>query len=220
MYLSTAKTASRVPHLPTLCGKFITIAAKQMPTKVHPHRHLVDYVPYRIEDAEGNRIKNPAFTNDCRRILDLKDSSEKGHAKAVAYFSEATSCYVENELPFERLKIHVVVVPSSTKGKWSPGMLAIADHLIAEHRNLVDSRRALERTQTIAKLANGGSRNISVHMQSINITDRNASRLQNGAVLLMDDVATTGNSLRACVTILQQCDVAHIFPFTIGQTHE
>ena len=71
----------------------------------------------------------------------------------------------------------------------------------------------LRRSHSINKLATGGSRNLSVHMQSIDtVEDIDISA---DIVLLMDDV--TGNSLYVCKEILLNRGAANVEMFALGK---
>lgn len=73
----------------------------------------------------------------------------------------------------------------------------------------------LRRSHSINKLATGGSRNLSVHMQSIDtVEDIDISA---DIVLLMDDVTTTGNSLYVCKEILLNRGAANVEMFALGK---
>ncbi len=184
---------------------------------IQPIAHLIDYHSYRIQDAHGNRIINPNFTRECGQILDLKKETERGHAQAVATFSQRVEAMLKaHNVPPANLLVHIVLVPSSTKGAWSPGLLKVGEYLCRRNKNFVDSLKTLERTTAIQKLANGGARNLDVHFNSITV--RQPSRIAHKTVLLLDDVATTGNSLNACSQILNMNGTLLVMPLAIGRT--
>ena len=73
----------------------------------------------------------------------------------------------------------------------------------------------LRRSHSINKLATGGSRNLSVHMQSIDTVED--IDISGDIVLLMDDVTTTGNSLYVCKEILLNRGAANVEMFALGK---
>ena len=73
----------------------------------------------------------------------------------------------------------------------------------------------LRRSNSINKLAKGGSRNLSVNMQSIDTVEDIA--ISADIVLLMDDVTTTGNSLYVCKEILLNRGAANVEMFALGK---
>ncbi|UIF86086.1 ComF family protein [Cupriavidus sp. UYPR2.512] len=184
---------------------------------IQPINHLIDYHTYWTQDEYGNRILNPNFTRECGQILDLKKETEKGHAKAVVDFAQRLEVMLKaHNIPPLDLQVHIVLVPSSSRGQWSPGLLKIGDYLCRRNRNFVDSMTTLERVQAIQKLAKGGARNIDVHRQSIAV--RNQARIAKKTVLLLDDVATTGNSFNACSQLLDTSGTALVMPLAIART--
>lgn len=73
----------------------------------------------------------------------------------------------------------------------------------------------LRRSRSINKLATGGSRDLSVHMQSIDTVED--MDISGDIVLLMDDVTTTGNSLYACREILLNRGAENVEMFALGK---
>ena len=73
----------------------------------------------------------------------------------------------------------------------------------------------LRRSRSINKLATWGSRDLSVHMQSIDTVED--MDISGDIVLLMDDVTTTGNSLYACREILLNRGAVNVEMFALGK---
>ncbi|MEC6413496.1 hypothetical protein SB816_21035 [Achromobacter sp. SIMBA_011] len=187
---------------------------------IHPTRSLIEYHSYWINTDSGEKKKNPAFDEACGRILDLKDPSSKKHKLAVQEMTRLVSEAV-NSLPYTLIPIplHVVVVPSSGKGRWSEGLCAIAASICtAQPLRFVPAVHSLVRTRTIDKLARGGNRSVEVHLASIAPAERYERYFGKKAVLLLDDVTTTGNSIRACSRLLEQYGADLIYPLALGRT--
>ncbi|KAA0080900.1 phosphoribosyltransferase [Paraburkholderia sp. T12-10] len=186
---------------------------------IQPVAHLVEYHAYWIEDNAGGKVRNPEWTDDCKRLLNLKNVQDQGHGAAVAYYTKMVKAFLtDNGVPPANLQVHLVVVPSSKAGHWGDGLLKIGQNLMKQNGNFVDSMKALKRTKTIQKLAHGGNRSIYVHQQSIELGSR-ASRLERKAILLLDDITTSGNSLIACAEMLRtHCGAAVVMPLALGKT--
>ncbi|MDR6383987.1 hypothetical protein [Paraburkholderia caribensis] len=180
----------------------------------------MDYHAYRIDADDGSRVVNPKFDADCKRLLDLKSVAERGHPYAVAHFSKMAKEFLASKgIPPPDLQVHIVVVPSSTAGKWSPGLLKIGEYLIKHNSNFVDSMQSLVRVKTIQKLARGGDRSVWTHSQSIALAPKADKILARKTILLLDDITTTGNSMSACAEILTvQATPARVMPLAIGKT--
>ncbi len=187
---------------------------------IHPTRALTQYFPYRISADNGEKIKNPRFDETSGRILDLKDASAQRHRQAVSQMAQLLAETL-NSLPYTLIpvQLHIVVVPSSTEGRWSAGLCGITTEICARNpRRFVATPQALRRARSIEKLARGGDRSIEVHLSSIAVVPRYDGYFARKTVLLLDDVTTTGNSLRACSLLLQQQGADSIHPIALGRT--
>jgi predicted amidophosphoribosyltransferase len=149
----------------------------------------------------GDRSNYPAHSG---RILDLKDGKES----AISNFAEM----IEPKLPNN---IAIAVVPSHDPEKVSIGLENLAAQL-AERGNRVDASECLVRTNKIEKLAHGGDRSKSVHLESIDVVrpDLIAGR----ELLVIDDVTKTGSSLFACKEILIRAGARSVLCATNGKT--
>ena len=107
--------------------------------------------------------------------------------------------FFDKEIPFERAEI--IIVPSSTKGKVSPGLDSIAQALCKRDKRLSYTPNSLFRTVTIDKFAKGGDRSLDVHLKSMEYKGATGSP---ALKFIVDDVTTSGNSLKAAITIIQQ----------------
>jgi len=94
--------------------------------------------------------------------------------------------------------IIICTIPSHDPQKLNTG-INLLTNLLAE-KGRVDGSRILIRTKKIDKKGTGGVRDKSVDLDSI--VANNLTMFQNKVVLLLDDVATSGNSMKACTEIL------------------
>lgn len=74
----------------------------------------------------------------------------------------------------------------------------------------------LQRQFSVEKLAYGGSRNESVHLNSIRLNPNMS--VAKDVVLLVDDVTTSGASLEACRKILLANGAERVAMLTLGQS--
>lgn len=148
------------------------------------------------------KIKNPLFDVFSGKILDLKDKKPA----AIKYFYNLLDCEI---CP----GVTICVVPSSNAEKVESGIGKLGELLAANGRD--NKVYFLHRSHSINKLATGGSRDMSVHMQSIDTIED--VDITGDIVLLMDDVTTTGNSLYACREILLRRGAANVEMFALGK---
>lgn len=163
--------------------------------KIH---HLGVYHPYR-----GGT--NPQFDAYSSNILSLKDDNPA----AMIYFFKK---YIEwNKEQFDI----VTLVPSHNPAKTESSLKDLAQ-LIATKFKWEDGTDCLVRTQLIDKLSKGGNRNINIHLNSMAVN--NLIKLKNMRVLLIDDVTTSGNSLKAAQQILLNAGAKSVYMFALAET--
>jgi hypothetical protein len=163
--------------------------------------HLHDYHPYRMPD----KSRNPEFGDTDGLILDAKD----GESPAIAHFAKAID-------GLARGKIVVAVVPGHDPAKTGGGIAMIAQK-VATLNQRTDGTSLLVRHKKIDKLATGGDRSLEVHLNSIRVVDKR--KILDGArVLLIDDVATSENSLRACKQLLRNAGARQVQMLVLGKT--
>jgi phosphoribosylpyrophosphate synthetase len=160
--------------------------------------HMVTYHPYK---RHGER--NPAFDANSRLLLNLKESYES----AINHFHQMVDKHLAGEFV-------IAVVPSSDAAKIGSGVSLLAQKLATGTR--VDGTSCLVRHTSIEKLATGGNRDIDQHKRSIKVV--NAHLVQDRAVLLLDDITTTGNSLRACQELLYGAGARLVQCLALGGT--
>lgn len=153
------------------------------------------------EDREQKK-KNPLFDVFSARILDLKE----GKISAIRYFYNILDAEISKD-------VTICVVPSSNAEKKESGIALLGEMLAKNGR--INKVYYLQRYKSIDKLADGGRRDRSVHMQSIRaVTEMDVT---GEIVLLMDDVTTTGNSLYACREILMNHGAHSVEMFALGR---
>lgn len=160
------------------------------------------YHPYR----GGN---NPNFDHWSQQILNLK----KSRGEAIRFFKNQVVNYIENYCSYD-ISI-ITYVPSHQAYKQSKSGIAMVAEMVAVQCNLL-FLDCLERVRTIDKLSYGGCRNKEVHINSIQV--RNPELIYNKNILVIDDVSTTGNSLKACAILLNNAGVNNVYCLSLAQT--
>ncbi len=148
------------------------------------------------------KIKNPLFDVFSGKILDLKE----GKTNAVDYFYKLLDYEICDN-------VAICVVPSSNAEKIETGMTKLGERLALNNR--INKVYYLKRACTIDKLATGGKRSKSVHLNSITTLEN--MDVSDNIILLMDDVTTSGNSLYACKEILMDHGAKSVEMFALGK---
>lgn len=160
------------------------------------------YHPYR----QGN---NPKFDQWSSLILSLKNNRDE----AISFFKYEITKYIEANLDYDFSVI--TYVPSHKADSTTiSGIGRVAQKVSTIYNcNFVI---CLKRIYTIAKLSHGGDRRLDVHLNSIQVINRDLICGQK--VLLLDDVSTTGNSLKACKILLEAAGALDVYCLAMGQT--
>lgn len=170
---------------------------------------LSDYYPYKIYDENGISVINPDFSKlNGGYILDVKQNKEIG----INYFVNQLLGMLNNVDNINDYEI-ITCVPGSEADTISPGLVKIMQGICNEF-NTMTYVPLLQRYKTIAKLAHGGNRAVEIHLNSIKVLEQ----MENKKVILLDDVTTTGNSLKACTELLKDCGATEVVSIALGKT--
>lgn len=157
---------------------------------------VAQYYPHR----QGKNTEHNRFS---QYILDLKLKQDF----AVNYFFRLLHLIVDKNIVLS-------VVPSSSPQNINSGITKVAS-LLSRH-NRVNAVYCLKRLKQVEKKSFGGNRDLYVDLNSIVVTQPDVVRGR--VILLLDDVITTGNSLKACERLLSDCG-AQVVKFALGKTN-
>lgn len=177
--------------------------------------------PYHTVNAfneAGVYGKNPLFQNDqiSKYLLDLKKAENYNFKKAVNHCRSAVLNEIrENRFIAANEAATLCMVPSSRANAWSPGIASMIAQIVAAEGRFVNGARLIRRTKNIDKLADGGSREIQIHRNSLDIQVNGSL---GGTYVLFDDITTSGNSMAACIELLIQYGASRVLPIALGKT--
>src|SRR5262249_7014454 len=110
--------------------------------------------------------------------------------------------------------VAITIIPSSDPANMGAGIRVLAQHLAKDQR--IDATGCLVRYTAIPRLSSGGDRRISQHLQSIRVEP--PVLVDGRLVFLLDDIATTGNSLCACKQLLLEAGAGVVKCIVLGRT--
>lgn len=169
------------------------------------------YRPYRIQG-----VLNQKFDQHSRLILDIKEKNDTQKRRvAVTHFADLIVSQLKG-LPSQG-QAEILVVPSSTKGQWSPGLELVAQAVAKKDKRFSFVAKAIVRTRNIQKLASGGDRSLAVHLESL---EYDWDLANSKPKFLIDDVTTSGNSFAGCISAIQSLfrQPVQITPLVLGKT--
>lgn len=155
------------------------------------------YHPYR------NRL-NPKFDFFSSKILALKKLDQK----AIDYFFNLLD-------PILGEGFTIVVIPPHDPNKKVTGIKKLAQKL-CERPGRIDGTDCLIRIKKVKKKAHGGQRDFNAEFYSMVV--KNKELIRGKAVLLLDDVTTTGISLKAGKKLLEKAGAKVIQAFALAKT--
>ncbi len=159
---------------------------------------------YRYTKQGNWNAVDPEIKTESERCLSFKDLNE-------SIFNETLTLLDENLLK----KIIICCVPSHKEDNKKHCMYRLTQELSLRDR--IDGSDCLQRTKSIQKLTTAGSdRSVEVHYRSIDVF--NKALFTNKSVLLLDDVKTSGNSLKACQNLLKNNGAKNVFMLAIWKT--
>lgn len=160
--------------------------------------------PYALDTYHPYRGgTNPQFDDYSELILDFK----RGETDVIEKFRKEIDGMLKSN-------ICIVTFPSHDPENTNSSVRRLGMSLSTSTRT--DGTRCLYRHKKIPKQANGGGRSVERHISSINIRD--AHILSGKPVLLLDDVTTTGTSLKAGECLLQRAGVSRVHCLVLART--
>ncbi len=148
---------------------------------------------------------NPNFDAFSRVILDVKDQNTKGInycTNSLRSFLSSTEEYV------------ICVIPTHAAGTAPSGIRTIAKQLCSH--SVIDGTDVISRVFEIPKKTVGESSDMQLEIKSLAVTDESVVRGRQ--VLLLDDVTTTGTSLKAGKYLIEQAGAEIVVLLALART--
>ncbi len=150
---------------------------------------------------------NPHFDAFTALVLRIKYSHPS--EKDIRYFTDQLRYILSNTE-----KYVICVVPRHAFGIAPSGIRKIAKRLCIPP--IVDGTNVLVRSREIQQKSAGGNRDMKLEIESLTV--KNESIIKDQQVLLLDDVTTSGTSLRVGKCVLESAGAKLVAMFALGQT--
>jgi len=162
--------------------------------------------PYKDMDEFSNMILD--IKKD-ETMLDPKSGEYYHYKKAIDYFTNRLHAILSDTEEYV-----ICVMPTHAVGTAPSGIRTIAKRLCSPP--IIDGTDAISRVFEIPKKAIGGSRDLQLEIESLTV--RNETIVKDRQVLLLDDVTTTGTSLKAGKYQLERAGVALVALHALAKT--
>lgn len=153
-------------------------------------------------------------------ILDIKKDEEKLDKKSVEYYyyKKAIRYFTDRlrSILSDTEEYVICVMPAHTVGITTSGMRTIAKNLCRPP--IIDGTDVLSRVFEIPKKTSGGIRDLGLEIKSLTVTDKTI--IKGRQALLLDDITTTGTSLKAGKYLLERARAAIVALLALGKTQE
>lgn len=118
----------------------------------------------------------------------------------------------------KQASFYMATVPSSTQGKAHSGFTQLIKLLSKEFRIENPNGNILKRTESKMPAHLGGSRNKIDLLNTLGLSAELSKKISGKSVLLLDDVTTTTNSLKAAIDLLINAKAHVIVAIALGKT--
>lgn len=150
---------------------------------------------------------NEYFNEYSQKILELKNSVHE----AIRFFTKELDRIIDDE------EVVITAVPSSDATCTSSGIVDLSKQLLQCKRNFIDGTSCIKRVKSIPKQSQSSEKRTKKrHKDSIEI--QNQSIIKDRRVIILDDVLTTGNTVKACQELLIETGAKEVKIIVLGKT--
>ncbi len=177
-----------------------------------PDGYMFDYEPFR----DGN---NPNHTGDSQTLVYMKGGTVYDQARKEDFIKRVVAwlkaqCIGNN--------VVMAIAPGHEATKDPSGFMhEIVGIVIANNPTITDGRQLLVRNETVLKQSRtSGVRDESTHRGTISINPRFTVQDLNKdkTVIILDDVWTSGSTLRVCKEVMLTTNPEQVKLYVIGKT--
>ena len=196
-FLNTGKLPERLQQ----SQESVTTSEVEAPTALINHGGI--HALHHYQPKRGGN--NPNFDEVSQQILNLKDSK----TPAIKRFANDLHAHIPKD-------VVLCIVPPSRVGYGDNKSIGLVAKELCNYDRIDGTQCLFRHTELERKLSHGGSRNRATHENSIEV--RNSQIFKNKDVWLIDDVVTTGNSMRVCAKKLIDNGAKEVHCIAVGAT--
>jgi predicted amidophosphoribosyltransferase len=148
-----------------------------------------------------------------RTILDFKNGNESAIEQMTQYISDLL-----DKRSMKSKSFYIATVPSSTAHKQHKGFPQLINNLTNTFNVLNPHHNIIRRTVSKKPAHLGGSRSTKLASETTDIPIRIQNMITGQYVVLLDDVTTTGNSLKAAIDLLIKHNAVVSVAIALGRT--
>ena len=177
--------------------------------------YMIDYHPYR--GGENRGLHSPG--SDSQTLVFIKSGllQEKDPQRYRAFRLRIYKWLVEYVKNLgDSSSIVVSIAPGHEKNSQTIFLRDIVSDVLKQFKCVKDGSHCLQRTKSVPKAADGGPRIIDLHRNSIKVDG--SELVKNKTVIIIDDVWTSGSTLRACASLVKDAGARDTKMIAVGKT--
>jgi HAD superfamily hydrolase (TIGR01509 family) len=186
---------------------------------------IIFLTPYYPKTTPHHQV-NPRHDKPSSKIINLKSIDSANEKLAESGFKYVHTALDHKRIQFfvdeirrilsDTCELTVCVMPKSKQCREPSGIRCIAEQLVND--KVTDGTSVIQRIVDQEAKHRGGDRNYEHELASLEAV--NSELIQDRIVLLLDDVTTTGNSLRAGKSLLLSHHARRVIMFALGKTSD
>ena len=176
--------------------------------------YMIDYHPYH---GGENRGHSPG--SDSQTLVFIKSGllQQKDPQRYRAFRIRIYKWLVEYVKNLgDSSSIVVSIAPGHEKNSQPIFLRDIVNDVLKQFKCVKDGSHCLRRTNTVQKSTEGGIRTESTHRNSIKVDD--SELVKDKTVIIIDDVWTSGSTLRACASLVEDAGASDTKMIAVGKT--
>jgi len=181
--------------------------------------YMMDFHPYRNGTNPNHTEGSDSQSLNYLKIDDIYDRYRK--EEFCGRITEWLSGYLQSVLKeIGDSSLVVSIAPGHLKDSRSPFLCETVRDVLRnpkfKRRGVENGSSYLRRTKDVPKSTDGGQRHISTHLNSIEVT--NPTFVEGKTVCVIDDIWTTGCTLRACARKMEAAGASNTKMIAVGKT--